>query len=89
MTDKQGYEKKKDKDKGGAAGKDRNAKMSQMHTFDRIEWLKKHVEPKKLANNSVKLKYLMHPTEMTEHNAIKKVFDIFDEDGNGIDTSFH
>lgn len=50
--------------------------------FDRVEWLKKRVPQKKLIDNTVKLKYLLHPAEFNEHISIKKVFDRFDDDGN-------
>ncbi len=57
---------------------------SAIQTFDRVEWLKKRVPSEKLIDRTVKLKYLIHPNEINEHTAIKKVFNGFDEDGNSI-----
>ena len=57
---------------------------SALQTFDRIEWLKKRVLPKRLIDRTVKLKYLIHPSQMNEHFAIKKVFNRFDNDGNSM-----
>ena len=51
-------------------------------SFEQIEWLKKRVPQEQLINRIVKLKYLIHPAQMNEHLAIKKVFNRFDDDGN-------
>jgi len=51
-------------------------------TFEQIEWLRKRVCPNKLIDRTVRMKYLVHPSEMNEHQSIKKVFNRFDEDGN-------
>ncbi len=59
--------------------------ISPMQTFDRVQWLRKRVLSSKLIDRTVKLKYLVHPAEMREHTAIKKVFNRFDEDGNSND----
>jgi len=64
--------------------KNPNLRSQKMHTFDRIEWLKKRVPSSRLIDRTVKLQYLVHPAEMAEHNAIQKVFDGFDDDGNRI-----
>ncbi len=56
---------------------------SSLQTFDRIQWLKTRVNPRKLMDSTVKLKYLKHISEMAEYFATKKVFKRFDEDGNG------
>ena len=55
---------------------------SMLQTFDRIQWLKKHVLPQNLANRTVKLKYTKHISEMNEYFATKRVFKRFDDDGN-------
>ena len=52
--------------------------------FDSIEWLKKRVPKKRLIDDTVKLKYLLHPIERHEHDSVKKVFDRFDDGGNSI-----
>ena len=65
--------------------KDKNnlmAKTSTLQTFDRIEWLKKRVLSSKLADRTVRLKYLKHASEMNEYFATKRVFDRFDDDHN-------
>lgn len=56
--------------------------LTQVGTFERVEWLKKRVDKSRLTDRTVKLKYLVHPAEMNEHIAVKKVFKRFDEDGN-------
>jgi len=56
--------------------------LTQVGTFERVEWLKKRVSKSRLTDRTVKLKYLVHPAEMNEHIAAKKVFKRFDEDGN-------
>jgi len=56
--------------------------LFQFQAFDRIEWLKSHVPQSRLTDRTVKLKYLVHPSELKEHLAVKKVFDRFDDDGN-------
>ncbi len=72
-------EKKKD---SGASQSKPLTRTSSLQTFDRIEWLRKRVLPGKLIDRTVRLKYLVHPSEMNEHLAIKKVFKRFDEDHN-------
>ena len=62
----------------------KKSKICPMHTFDRIEWLKKRVPSQLLIDRTVKLKYLVHPAEMNEHSAIKKVFERFDDNGDRI-----
>ena len=56
--------------------------IPQFQTFNCIEWLKSHVPENRLTDRTVKIKYLVHPAEMNEHKAVKKVFQRFDDDGN-------
>ena len=65
-------------------GSEEGMKPSPMQTFDRVEWMKKHVLPGKLVDGTVGLKYLIHPSEINEHLAIEKVFSRFDSNGNSI-----
>ena len=51
-------------------------------TYDCIEWLKSRVPKTNFTNRTVKFKYTIHPAEIKEQNAVKKVFDNFDEDKN-------
>lgn len=61
--------------------------ISPLQSFDRIEWLKKRVAVKKLVDRTVKAKYLTHPGEAQEQEAINSVFERFDDNGNRIYTN--
>ena len=54
-------------------------RLDEPQPYDRIEWMKKHISPLKLVDRTIRLRYLIHPAEMGEHDATKEVFGRFDD----------